>query len=369
MAALANAKHEEVALAYMGDPRKIGWRAYRKVYSKSSQRAAEAAFSRLLRNAEFSARVAELQAQAAEVAVMAAREVLIELSRIGRANMADFVQAFGCGDPVAAVDQLTPEQTAALGEVTVEQFMDGAGAREVRRIKFKLIAKIPALELLGKHYRLFVERHVRDLGAGVAERLAAAIARVEGRGRSADRQVSRPRGDLRAELHTRTSAFGLDDVAIGADGRRLFGCFMRSLPMSRFWRVGRHWRASSILRLARAMSSNASLSSSGFEVGRNVFFGLQTVDGIRAGRFESHLLQSGALALTERAFDLAHPLIELAPDRRTLTRLPLMDTLSATRERVVLVASFEELSRDHQIDPSADRTLVMTLRPTRCANK
>ena len=189
MAALANAKHEEVALAYMGDPRKIGWRAYRKVYSKSSQRAAEAAFSRLLRNAEFSARVAELQAQAAEGAVMAAREVLIELSRIGRANMADFVRAFGCGDPVAAVDQLTPEQTAALGEVTIEQFMDGVGddAREVRRIKFKLIAKIPALELLGKHHRLFVERHVHDLG--VAERLAAAIARVEGRGRSAGRQV------------------------------------------------------------------------------------------------------------------------------------------------------------------------------------
>jgi phage terminase small subunit len=180
----------------MGDPRKIGWRAYRKVYSKSSQRAAEVAFSRLLRNAEFSARVAELQAQAAEGAVMAAREVLIELSRIGRANMADFVRAFGRGDPVAAVDQLTPEQTAALGEVTIEQFMDGVGddAREVRRIKFKLIAKIRALELLGKHYRLFVERHGHDLGAGVAERLAAAIARVEGRGRSAGRQVRTPRG-------------------------------------------------------------------------------------------------------------------------------------------------------------------------------
>jgi phage terminase small subunit len=195
MSALANAKHEEVALAYIGDPRKIGRRAYRKIYSKSSQRAAEAAFSRLLRNAEFSARIVELQAQAAEGAVMAAREVLIELSKIGRANMADFVRAFACGDPVAAVDQLTPEQTAVLGEVTVEQFMDGHGdnAREVRRIKFKLIAKTPALELLGKHYRLFVERDVHDLGAGVAERLAAAIARVEGRGRSTDSEVRPPR--------------------------------------------------------------------------------------------------------------------------------------------------------------------------------
>ena len=29
---------------------------------------------------------------------------------------------FGCGDPVAAVDQLTPAQTSALAEVTVQQF-------------------------------------------------------------------------------------------------------------------------------------------------------------------------------------------------------------------------------------------------------
>jgi hypothetical protein len=59
---------------------------------------------------------------------MTAHEVLVELSRIGRANMADFVRAFfGCRDPVAAVEQLTPAQTAALIEVTVDQFKDGAG--------------------------------------------------------------------------------------------------------------------------------------------------------------------------------------------------------------------------------------------------
>jgi hypothetical protein len=92
---------------------------------------------------------------------MAAREVLVELSRIARANMADFVRAFfGCDDPVAAIDQLTPAQTAALAEVTVEQFTDGRGerAREVRRIRFKLVSKIDALELLGKHHKLYIDR-------------------------------------------------------------------------------------------------------------------------------------------------------------------------------------------------------------------
>jgi phage terminase small subunit len=188
MTVLANAKHEAVALAYIADPERIGWRAWHKVYPKSSQGAAEVAFSRLLRNAKFSARVAELAEAAAQGAVMAAREVLEELTKIARANMADFVRAFfGCGDPAAAVDQLTPAQTAALAEVTVEQFMDGRGddARQVRRVRFKLASKIDALELLGKHHKLYTDRVEHEYGGvGLAERLAAALARVHGQERN-----------------------------------------------------------------------------------------------------------------------------------------------------------------------------------------
>jgi len=194
-AVLENAKHEAVANAYIADRERIGWRAYQSVYSKSSQRAAETSWSALLKIPEFSDRVAELAEQAAGTAVMTAQEVLQELSKIGRANAADFVKAFACMDPVEAVDRLTADQNAALAEVTVEDFMDGragevledqahggalkrSSGREVRRIRFKLIAKTPALELLGKHHKLYIDRHEHDFAAGVAERLAAAIARV-----------------------------------------------------------------------------------------------------------------------------------------------------------------------------------------------
>jgi hypothetical protein len=59
---LSNQRHEVVALAYIADPEKIGWRAYQSVYPKSSQHAAETMFSRMLKKVEFCARVAELQA-------------------------------------------------------------------------------------------------------------------------------------------------------------------------------------------------------------------------------------------------------------------------------------------------------------------
>src|SRR5258708_16066505 len=51
-----------------------------------SQRAAGTVFGALLKNVEFSARIAELAEAAAQGAVMGAREVLEELSKLGRAG-------------------------------------------------------------------------------------------------------------------------------------------------------------------------------------------------------------------------------------------------------------------------------------------
>lgn len=63
---LKNAKHEAVAQAYFTDPARVGWKAYQGVYPNSSQHAAETAFSRLLKNAEFSARLEALNAAVAQ---------------------------------------------------------------------------------------------------------------------------------------------------------------------------------------------------------------------------------------------------------------------------------------------------------------
>jgi hypothetical protein len=60
----------------------------------------------------------------------------------------------------------------------------------VGRIKFKLWPKIHALELLGKHHKLYVEVHEHDWRAGLAERLAAALARVDGEGAQQEARAS-----------------------------------------------------------------------------------------------------------------------------------------------------------------------------------
>jgi phage terminase small subunit len=179
MSILPNQKHEAVALAYIADPEKVGWRAYRKVYPKSSRHTAENCFSRLMKKEEFVARVAELSKEAAQGAVMTAQAVLEELTKLARANMQDFV---GDDDVTLSIASLDQSRAAAVQEYTVEHYVEGHGedAKQVKKIKLKLADKLRSLELLGKHFSLFTERHVHELG-GVAERLAAALARADER--------------------------------------------------------------------------------------------------------------------------------------------------------------------------------------------
>jgi len=170
-APLANAKHEAVAQAYISDRAKIGWRAYAAVYPSSSQRACETSFSDLLRKPEFAARVEWLARQAADGAVMTAREVLEGLSAIARGNLQDLAHLTVSDDVVGALQVLPREHAAAISELTVDSYNEGAAegqekqahggslkrskGREVKRVKLKLHDKRAALQDLGRHHKLF----------------------------------------------------------------------------------------------------------------------------------------------------------------------------------------------------------------------
>lgn len=159
MAALNNAKHEAVIQHFVADPKRVGAAAYRKVYKGSTQRAAETAWSRMLKRAEFKARLAELTGEIADrvvnAAVMDLQEVLAELSKLGRSSIVNCIIAGDdTGDVVASIRDLPPEHAAAIQELTVDTYMDGAGddAREVKRVRIKLHNKHAALAELRRHH-------------------------------------------------------------------------------------------------------------------------------------------------------------------------------------------------------------------------
>lgn len=99
-------------------------------------------------------------------------KILDELSKLGFANMQDFLHVTSAGDPYFCLSDLTREQAAALAEVTVEDFVDGRGddARDVRRIKFKLADKRAALVDMGKHLGMFKDR--LDVGLTISHEAA-----------------------------------------------------------------------------------------------------------------------------------------------------------------------------------------------------
>lgn len=86
--------------------------------------------------------------------------VLAELSKLGFANMSDFVVLQSDGTPQFDLSGLTHEQSAAIQEMTIDTYVtrdDPDNPKDVRSVKVKLSPKIGALELLGKHLKLFTE--------------------------------------------------------------------------------------------------------------------------------------------------------------------------------------------------------------------
>lgn len=163
---LRNAKHEAVLQAYFADPKRMGFKAYLVVYPKSSDAAAKTAFSRLLKNADFAARLKFLDRQITEKvvdeSVMSAREVLQELSKLGRSSIQNVVvRGDDTEDVIESLRDMSPEHAATVQELTIETYVEGAGdnARDVKRVKVKLHDKRGPLRDLAQHYKLLTENH------------------------------------------------------------------------------------------------------------------------------------------------------------------------------------------------------------------
>ena len=155
-----------------------------------SERSAGAQGHRLINLTEIADAIRKAQRERAERTGIRADRVLEELARIAFANMSDYMRTTDEGDAFVDLSKLTREQASAISEVIVEDFRDGRGAnaRDVRRVKFKLIDKRQALSDLGKHLGLFTDRRGTPGEAGIlddseatpaSERLRALIEAIE----------------------------------------------------------------------------------------------------------------------------------------------------------------------------------------------
>lgn len=102
---------------------------------------------------------AEQAARSVRLEISADR-VVMELARVGFANMLDYMRPNAQGDPVLHFSELTRDQAAALSQVTVESYVEGQGdfARDVKRVKFRLADKIAALDKLGRHLGIYNDK-------------------------------------------------------------------------------------------------------------------------------------------------------------------------------------------------------------------
>jgi hypothetical protein len=161
MTILANAKHEAFARGILSGA--SGSDAYLEIYGGSSA-ASRAHASRLVAKGSVAARIAELKAEAAQGAVIAARETLERISARAR------------------------DET------------EGHEALQLR-----------ALELMGKHHKLFTERHEHNFVGSVAERLTAALKRIEDQA---------PHGKVRPHRGADRSSEQVEEMGMPARPRR-----------------------------------------------------------------------------------------------------------------------------------------------------
>jgi len=126
-------------------------------YEKAGYKPHRGNAARLSANEIIIARKEYILSRAAKRAEITISDVITELGLIGFANMQDYINTTEDGDAYINLSQLTRDQAAAIGEITCEDYVDGRGedARDVKKMKFKLLDKRAALVDIGKHLGAF----------------------------------------------------------------------------------------------------------------------------------------------------------------------------------------------------------------------
>lgn len=137
-----------------------------------------------LKKPEIAEEIEKRLGKKAEKYEISGEKVLRELALMGFANMEDYIGVKD-GDAYVDLSAVNRDQFAAVQEITVEEYTEGRGEdkRDIKRTKFKLADKRGSLELLGKHLKLFTEKHelkLENLESLSDEQLAVLATKLSG---------------------------------------------------------------------------------------------------------------------------------------------------------------------------------------------
>jgi phage terminase small subunit len=128
---------------------------------------------RLLKRADVQARLQELRARREERLEVRADDVVRELFRLA---MCDIGKAFDADGNLLPLHQMPEDVRRAIAGVEVStRFTDDGQVATVTKVKWW--DKTRGLEMLGKHLKMFVDRHEHEVGATLAKLLEEAGAK------------------------------------------------------------------------------------------------------------------------------------------------------------------------------------------------
>lgn len=140
----------------------------------------------LLRKPNVEHRVHKLKLLRWQALAMTNDELIAEVSKLGRFNIGSITHVTPAGDPYIDLSKATPDDLAAITEVSIEDFTDGREVdeegntikRDVRRVKVKAPNKVQALTLLARIGGMLKDKVELSVTDDFAEKMLAAQARV-----------------------------------------------------------------------------------------------------------------------------------------------------------------------------------------------
>jgi hypothetical protein len=139
------------------------------------------------------AALGEVMQERAERCKITVDDAIAELTKLGFANMLDYMRIGEDGDPFVDLSALTRAKAAGLIEFTCEDFKDGRGedARDVRRVKIKMTDKVRPLTEIIKHLK--ADTGTGADGINVAQLIADEKLRVQNMEEIAGRYLPKPK--------------------------------------------------------------------------------------------------------------------------------------------------------------------------------